>query len=227
MQQFEDIYMILEIESSNDGLGFIDTFASERIVLQNVDAHWVDVLQELLDVQAETLTLEHLVLDVEKLFAIARDNGHLDPRMIHALKCVDILLQAGYIQPLLEVLMVRHFQLESVSGDSPRVALTIRDGAEVCCLETTWHYAWMLPWTISRASQQITSFHADLSRHIGAVLPEGCINRDRLLYGELEMYTAIWNLTESDVECILAGRSEQLVQDCFTLGRPWNFFTLE
>lgn len=73
------------------------------------------------------------------------------------------------------------------ADDYPTVhtTLTFTDGRRWVATSRSY-YPFMLPWTVSLAGQDRTTFNADVSRAIAAIMPIGSLNRDRLNGDELK-----------------------------------------
>ena len=71
--------------------------------------------------------------------------------------------------------------------DYPQLTVTIalKDGGQWICSSNSY-YPFMLPWKVNRGGNEGTTYNADISRAIAALMPEGSLNRNRLSDEELK-----------------------------------------
>jgi len=67
-----------------------------------------------------------------------------------------------------------------------RVTVTLRNGQRWSANSDSY-YAFMLPWRLNINGQEATTYNADISRAIAALMPIGSFNRDRLNDDELKL----------------------------------------
>jgi len=71
--------------------------------------------------------------------------------------------------------------------DYPQLTVTVAlkgGGRWVCSSES--YYPFMLPWKVNRGDEEETTYNADISRALAALMPEGSVNRNRLTDEELK-----------------------------------------
>jgi hypothetical protein len=62
---------------------------------------------------------------------------------------------------------------------SAKVEVTLEDGSTVSALSTS-QYLFMLPWKVKRNGEEISTYNADISRAVAALMPKKATNRSRL-----------------------------------------------
>jgi hypothetical protein len=101
---------------------------------------------------------------------------------------------------------------------STRVAVTLQDGSTIRAISDSY-YLLMLPWKVSLDGPPITTFNADISRSIAALLPKTTANRARLSGDDLlpQAQDAVmrhiekdWNLLDAENQ---AGPAVERLQD--------------
>lgn len=68
-----------------------------------------------------------------------------------------------------------------------KVTITLKDGGQWTCFSKSY-YPFMLPWQVSRGDGKGTTYDADISRAIVALMPKGSLNRSRLGDEELKAW---------------------------------------
>jgi len=72
---------------------------------------------------------------------------------------------------------------------SAQVEVTFEDGSTVSALSTS-QYLFMLPWKVKRGSEEITTYNADVSRAVAALMPKKATNRSRIAGDTLDVNLA-------------------------------------
>jgi hypothetical protein len=89
---------------------------------------------------------------------------------------------------------------------SARVVVTLQNGSRIRAASDSY-YVFMLPWKVNVDGPGTTSFNADISRSVAALMPEGTTNRERLMGHDLltEIQNAVmrhiegdWNLLDAE-----------------------------
>lgn len=65
------------------------------------------------------------------------------------------------------------------------VTITLKGGGQWVCSSNSY-YPFMLPWKVNRGGSEESTYNADISRAIAALMPEGSLNRNRLSDEELK-----------------------------------------
>ena len=75
--------------------------------------------------------------------------------------------------------------------DYPQLTVTVamKDGGRWVCSSDSY-YPFMLPWKLNRGDEEETTYNADISRAVAALMPEGSVNRNRLRDQELKEWLA-------------------------------------
>jgi hypothetical protein len=66
-----------------------------------------------------------------------------------------------------------------------RVTITLKGGGQWICSSNSY-YPFMLPWKVNRGDNEESTYNADISRAIAALMPEDSLNRNRLGDEELK-----------------------------------------
>lgn len=71
--------------------------------------------------------------------------------------------------------------------DYPQLTVTValKGGRRWVCSSDSY-YPFMLPWKVDRGDEEETTYNADISRALAALMPEGSVNRNRLSDEELK-----------------------------------------
>jgi hypothetical protein len=71
--------------------------------------------------------------------------------------------------------------------DYPQLTVTValKDGGRWVCTSDSY-YPFMLPWKVNRGDEEETTYNADISRALAALMPQGSVNRNRLSDDELK-----------------------------------------
>lgn len=71
--------------------------------------------------------------------------------------------------------------------DHPQLTITVtlKDGRRWVCSSDSY-YPFMLPWKVNRGGEGETTYNADISRALAALMPDGSVNLNRLGDGELQ-----------------------------------------
>jgi hypothetical protein len=71
--------------------------------------------------------------------------------------------------------------------DYPQLTVTValKDGGRWVCSSDSY-YPFMLPWKVNRGHEEETTYNADISRALAALMPQGSVNRNRLSDEELK-----------------------------------------
>jgi len=71
--------------------------------------------------------------------------------------------------------------------DYPQVTIKVelKDGGRWVCSSDSY-YPFMLPWKVNRGDVEETTYNADISRTLAALIAEGSVNRNRLGDEELK-----------------------------------------
>ncbi len=66
--------------------------------------------------------------------------------------------------------------------DYPQLTVTValKDGGRWVCTSDSY-YPFMLPWKVNRGDEEETTYNADISRALAALMPQGSVNRNRLM----------------------------------------------
>jgi hypothetical protein len=72
---------------------------------------------------------------------------------------------------------------------SAKVEVTFEDGSTVSAFSTS-QYLFMLPWKVKRGSEEITTYNADVSRAVTALMPKKATNRSRIAGDTLDVNLA-------------------------------------
>ena len=72
---------------------------------------------------------------------------------------------------------------------SAQVEVMFEDGSTVSALSTS-QFLFMLPWKVKRGSEEITTYNADVSRAVAALMPKKATNRSRIAGDTLDVNLA-------------------------------------
>src|SRR5262249_11421326 len=73
--------------------------------------------------------------------------------------------------------------------DYPQLTVTVamKDGGRWVCSSDSY-YPFMLPWRVNRGGDEESTYNADISRAIAALMPQNSLNRNRLGEEELKAW---------------------------------------
>jgi hypothetical protein len=165
-----------EVLVTRDGDGY-------RSKHKRIDARTIESLESALSEptiaapELQNLGINQTWLDANAIPAVEKSSGSFE----NAAPNQKSLYQNSFTNESLIGQVVPNLFNFSRSDDYPsaKVELTLEDGSTASALSTS-QYLFMLPWRVKRSGEEITTYNADVSRAIAALMPKNATNRSRI-----------------------------------------------
>ena len=175
-----------EVLITRDGDGY-------RSKHDRVDVRTIESLETALNEPAiaapelQNLGINQAWLDARALPAVKKYAGSFDD----AAPNQKVLYKASFTNEFLIRQVVPNLFNFTRTDDYPsaKVEVVFEDGSTVSALSTS-QYLFMLPWKVKRSAEEVTTFNADVSRAVAAMMPEKTTNRSRIAGDGLDVNLA-------------------------------------